>query len=205
MPREGLATKHKLIRAGEQLFARQGIDGALARDIVAHAGQANDSAIQYHFGSRAGLLAAILAKHVQEMEAERQATLAGLGPNPRLATLVRAVVEPVAAKLQSDDGRDFLQIIAQLAGRAQDGIEPEPIRGTALSEQLAMLADACRARLPHAIADERITMMITTMTALLAERARRIGARRRVALDHDVYVANMVDMLTAMLRAPSPI
>lgn len=205
MPREGSATKQKLIRAGERLFARHGIDGALARDIVAHAGQANDSAIQYHFGSRSGLLAAILTKHVQEMEAERQATLASLGANPRLTTLVRAVVGPVAAKLQTEEGRDFLQIIVQLAGHAQAGIEPEPIRGTALARQLAILTDACRARMPTIMADERITMMITAMTALLAERARRIGSRRRVALDHETYTATLVDMLTAMLRAPSTI
>lgn len=205
MPREGLVTKEKLIRSGEQLFARKGIDGALAREIVARAGQANDSAIHYHFGSRSGLLAAILAKHVQQMEAERQTALERLGTNPRLSTLVRAVVEPVAAKLQSEDGRDFLRIIVQLAGHAQYGIEPEPIRGTALARQLAMLADACQARLPKAIADERIGMMITTLTALLAERAGRIEGRRRLPLDHETYVANLVEMLAAALRAPSPI
>lgn len=204
MPREGLPTKEKLIRSGEQLFARQGIDGALTRDIVTRAGQANDSAIHYHFGSRQGLLAAILDKHVQQMEDQRRTAVDRLGTQPRLTTLVRAIVEPVADKLRTEDGRDFLRIIAQLAGHTSAGtVEAEPLRGTALAIQLTMLAAACRTRLPKPIADERIGAMITMLSATLADRARRIDAKRRVTLDHDRYVANLVDMLTAALRAPS--
>ncbi|TDD63787.1 TetR/AcrR family transcriptional regulator, partial [Actinomadura darangshiensis] len=53
------------MRAGARLFAAHGIDAARTRDIVALAGQGNDSAITYHFRSRAGLLDAILRAGVQ--------------------------------------------------------------------------------------------------------------------------------------------
>jgi AcrR family transcriptional regulator len=203
MPREGLQTKDKLLGAGEHLFARQGVHGALTRDIVARAGQANDSAVHYHFGSRQGLLTAILDKHIQQMEQTRRPALAGLGTNPRLAVLVRAIVEPVADKLRTADGRDFLRIIEQLAGQARPGSEPPPLRGTALSDQLALLQKACRARVSDAMALERIALMISMLTAALAQRARQIDGRRRLILDHDAYVANLVAMLTAALRAPT--
>lgn len=203
MPREGSPTKEKLLRAGEQLFARDGIHGALTRDIVTAAGQANDSAIHYHFGSRPGLLAAILDKHVQQMEAERRAALELLGAQPRIATLVRVIVEPVADKLRTEDGRDFLRIIAQLAGRAEPGVDPEPLRGTALADQLNILARLCSDRLGETLAAERITLMITMLTAALADRARRIEARRRLVLEHDDYVADLIDVLAAGLRASS--
>ncbi|HEV7193595.1 MAG TPA: TetR family transcriptional regulator [Jatrophihabitantaceae bacterium] len=204
MPREGLPTKEKLITAGEHLFAREGIDGAHTRDIVTRAGQANDSAIHYHFGSRQGLLSAILDKHVQEMEAERQLAVSRAGTRPRIATVVGAIVEPVADKLRTEDGRNFLRIIAQLAGVTRTGTaEAAPLRGTALAAQLATLETACRSRLPTAIADERIRSMITMLTASLADRAQRIESGRRLQLDHDAYVANLVDMLAAALRAPS--
>lgn len=204
MPREGLQTKEKLIRAGEHLFARAGVDGALTRDIVARAGQANDSAIHYHFGSRRGLLSAILDKHVQQMEAERRATLGRLGDRARLNTVVNAVVAPVAGKLRSEEGRDFLRIIAQLADRApRGGDHGWPLAGTALAEQLDLLHEACRSRLNRDIADERVAMMITTLTAALAERARHLEGGRPLALTHDQYVANLVDVLTAIMRAPS--
>jgi AcrR family transcriptional regulator len=203
VPRKGLPTKEKLTRAAEHLFARTGIDGTLTRDIVARAGQANDSAVHYHFGSRQGLLGAILDKHVQQMEAERRAALKRLGSRPRLGTLVAAIVEPVAAKLRTEDGRDFLRIIAQLSGHPAVGTaDPEPLRGTALSTQLSLLETACRDKLPQPIALERIAVMITMLTAALAQRARQIEASRRLAIDHDAYVANLVNMLTAAVRAP---
>jgi AcrR family transcriptional regulator len=198
-----MPTKAKLIRSGEHLFARQGIDGALTRDIVARAGQANDSAIHYHFGSRQGLLAAIIGQHVQQMEDERHAALAELGSRPQIAALVRSIVEPVADKLRTSEGRDFLRIIAQLADQAQAGTaDAAPLRGTALSTQLSMLEAASRERLAKPIAIERIALMITMLTATLAERARRIEVKRRLPLDHDTYVANLVAMLAAALRAP---
>lgn len=57
----GQETRDKLIRAAEEIFAAQGPDGAQLRDIVRLAGQSNPSAVQYHFGSRAGLLDAVMA------------------------------------------------------------------------------------------------------------------------------------------------
>ncbi|TDC74289.1 TetR family transcriptional regulator, partial [Actinomadura sp. 7K507] len=60
MPKDASATRERLQRAGARLFAAHGIDAARTRDIVALAGQGNDSAITYHFGSRTGLLEAIL-------------------------------------------------------------------------------------------------------------------------------------------------
>jgi 3alpha(or 20beta)-hydroxysteroid dehydrogenase len=57
----GSETREKLIRAAEELFAARGVDGARLREIVALAGQSNPSAVQYHFGSRAGLLDAVTA------------------------------------------------------------------------------------------------------------------------------------------------
>ena len=207
MPRKGLPTKERLISSGEHLFARRGVDGALTRDIVARAGQANDSAIHYHFGSRQGLLAAILDVHIQRMEQVRVPATARLGPSPRLPKLVHAIVEPVAAELNSPDGRDFLRIIAQLSGRSdgagETAAEASPLRGTALAQQLTLLDKLCRAQLPPRLARERIALMICMLTAALAERARQIDARQRVLLDHDTYERNLVAMLTAALRAPA--
>ncbi len=73
MPKDASATREALIRAGAHLFAAHGIDAARTRDIVHHAGQANDSAITYHFGSRAGLLNAVLRNGITRMEPARAA------------------------------------------------------------------------------------------------------------------------------------
>lgn len=187
-------------------MARHGVHGALTRDIVRRAGQANDSAVQYHFGSRTGLLLAILDRHLRDMEEQRKPTLAQLGPDPTLEAVVAAVVEPVAAKLTTESGRDFLRIIAQLAGRAgvRTGEVPDPLVGTALAEQLALLERCCLRRLPEPVARERLAMTITMLTAALADRARRIDDQLPVLLHQRSFVATLVAMLTSALGAPHP-
>ncbi|MFG1998925.1 TetR/AcrR family transcriptional regulator [Spirillospora sp. NPDC048911] len=199
MPRDARATKELLMRAGARLFATEGIDAARTRDIVALAGQANDSAITYHFGSRRGLLAAILRAGVERMEPARAEALGTLDPAD-LRAVVAAIVEPIADELETDEGRDFLRIVVQVAGQAgvRSHTVPALIQDTAIARQLRMLEDACRTFLPEPLALERIAVVIAFLTAALADRTGRDDS----LLDHDAFVADLVEMLTAALRAP---
>ncbi len=56
--------REKLISAADSLFAADGIEGVSQRRILSEAGQRNQSAIQYHFGSRQGLIRAVLERRV---------------------------------------------------------------------------------------------------------------------------------------------
>src|ERR1700712_4375282 len=111
MARAAPVTRARLLRAGERRFARDGVTGARMSDVVRDAGQANDSAVGYHFGSRQGLLEAIVAKHVAAMDDSREVPRR----NASTWTLVEAIVRPTAELLATDDGRDFLRIMEQLA------------------------------------------------------------------------------------------
>lgn len=202
MPRDATQTRDKLIRAGEHRFARDGVAGARLRDIVRDAGQGNDAAIGYHFGSRAGLLNAIVDKHMATMEADRSRTRDDLADKD-LDRLVRMVVLPTADLLKSAEGRDFLRIIEQLASFS--GVragQPAPgIRDTALADQLARLEDLIARDLAPARARERVATLVTFLTATLAERARAIERRPRQPLGHQTYVDEIVAMLAAALAA----
>jgi AcrR family transcriptional regulator len=199
MPRDATTTRDRLLRAGEHLFARKGVDGAPTAEIVALAGQGNDSAVHYHFGSRHGLLAAIVERHLHRMEDVREP----VPDDADLPAVVAAVIEPLAAELDTEDGRDFLRITAQLAG--QSGVRthdlPDPIAGTALADQLALLERRCAAIVGERVALERMAAMITMLTAALADRARRIDEDLPVLLSHDDYVTDLVTMLTAAVGA----
>lgn len=207
VPKDARATRDALMRAGAHLFAAHGIDAARTRDIVALAGQGNDSAVTYHFGSRAGLLEAILRAGVTRMEPARAATLPGLDARD-LRGIVAAIVEPTAAELRTRQGRDFLRITAQLAGRAgiRDHRIPPVIEGTALGEQLRLLETACRAAIPEPLALERISLFIAFLTAALADRTGRVdpGDGERTLIAHDTFVADLTAMLTAALHAAPP-
>lgn len=202
MSRAAESTRDRLLAAGSLLFARDGVDGALTRSIVTQAGQGNDSAVNYHFGSRLGLLGAILDRQMAAIEARQP-------PGPPPASIPRLIADitiPVSGELESVEGREFLRIIVQLAG--QSGVTtrkmPNPLRSSTIGRQLEALDAALRAELPEEVALERISMLIGMLTAVLADRARRIDGAQPILLDHASFVANTVSMLTAAMLAPVP-
>jgi AcrR family transcriptional regulator len=202
MPRDATRTREALLRAAERRFARDGVAGARMSDVVRDAGQRNDSAVGYHFGSREGMLRAIVARHLATMEAGR-ATSAGRLADADLRTIVGFVVEPTAALLASPSGRDFLRITEQLAAYAgvRTGRPALAIRGTVLADQLAALEARLEERMPRPMARERVAALVTFLTASLAERARSVETGRRPVLSHRRYVAELVTMLTGALDA----
>lgn len=197
MARDATQTRALLLRAGEQRFARDGVAGAKLSDIVRDAGQRNDSAVGYHFGSRQGLLAAIVAKHMEVMEAERVVP----APGADVTAVVRSIVVPTAALLATEDGRDFLRIIEQLAGWSGIGTSQpnQVLSGTVIGSQLARLEALLVPRLGTTIARERGALLVTFLTAALAERARSREAGARQRLNHERFVDHLVNVLSGGL------
>ncbi len=111
------------------MFASKGINGVSLREITRAAGQRNSSALQYHFGDRAGLVRAVVEKHRADTEPRRYALLdqyEAVG-SPDLDVLSAALVAPLAAKLSDPDGgRAYLQINAEIYTRQSDPIEVTP-------------------------------------------------------------------------------
>ena len=114
------ATRQRLILAAAEWFAERGIDGVHPAEILAHAGQRNVSAIQYHFGSWEGLIVAVLQPREDirgPIEHERSSMLAAMDARDGAATLrdaVEALVRPSAAALATHDGRCFIRVAAQV-------------------------------------------------------------------------------------------
>lgn len=199
MARDATLTRERLLRAGEQRFARDGVAGAKISDIVRDAGQRNDSAVGYHFGSRQGLLTAIVAKHMAVMEKHRVVP----GADADLREVVEAIVVPTAELLGTEDGRDFLRITEQLAAFSGVGTgnPNEVLEGTAIGEQLARLVPLLELRLDPVLTRERIALLVTFLTAALAERARSREAGDRPRLDHERFVGHLVNVLSGALAA----
>ena len=93
----GAATRERLMRSAERLFAERGIDAVSIRDITGAAG-ANSASIHYHFGSKAGLVEAILAWRAAEVGTRRGAWLDRIeaAESPSLQEVVEAFVVPTA-------------------------------------------------------------------------------------------------------------
>ena len=94
----GVATREALVETAERLFAEQGIETVSLRDVSKAAGQRNHNAAQYHFGDRAGLVAAVYDHRMRLVNERRHAMLAAAaaeGLDDDVPTLVAAVVVPL--------------------------------------------------------------------------------------------------------------
>ncbi|WP_145902970.1 TetR/AcrR family transcriptional regulator [Kitasatospora viridis] len=203
-------TREKLILAAEQLFATQGVDGAQTRDIVRLAGQANPSAVQYHFGSRAGLLEEIMKGRQDRVEhalAPRLPELMAMG----LPDLLRTLVGAEATELGTERGRCALRISAQVSH--QSGIRtrtPHPTLAGGgywrlfdhIGERLATQPGA--PGLPEPVRLERLDLALTLIGAALADRARQYTDGEQPLTDEPFFLADLAGMATALLQAPAP-
>jgi AcrR family transcriptional regulator len=201
VPRDATATKERLLREAERLFARHGLYRVTMREITEAAGQRNVSAIQYHFGSREGVLDTILTRHGDPTDEARGKVLARLGASPSTRELMAALVIPYASHLATPQGRDYLRIVVQMTGAFSTWREPNPGTGPWLRDILTALEER-PGELPAAIRRERVVEMIMLMTSALAERARLIEEGAALALDEPTFLANLTDVLVGVLESP---
>jgi AcrR family transcriptional regulator len=202
-------TKARLLGAGERLFARDGIHRARLRELNALAGQRNSSALHYHFGSRRGLVDAILLAHQSAIDASLRSRLDELGAGTRpvaVRDLVEAVIRPLARELETASGRDFLRIVPQLLPAMSAGLRsgrPEPI--TPETGRLLALLDRAMEPLPTDVRRERLVAYALLLTSVLADRAHQVETGQPQVLDAEQFVAHLVDIVTAALTAPSTV
>ena len=109
-------TVDELLNVAERLFARHGVENVPLTRIVGSSGQRNRSALHYHFGSRAGLLAAVLDRRLRHINAQRHGMLDVTAPaNGKLANTVRALVAPLCLAVLSEPwGGDYVSILGQV-------------------------------------------------------------------------------------------
>ena len=115
--------RERLLDTAERLFAERGISGVSLREITEAAGQRNASVVQYHFGSRGGLVAAVVQRRMATVDAARSARLDAAsadGRAPDLHEAMRILVEPLAECLRTESGRAYLRIVQHLVDEPTD-------------------------------------------------------------------------------------
>ncbi len=92
----GDATRKRILKQAERLFAKTGIDAVSIRDITDAAG-VNSAAIHYHFGSKSGLIEALLARWAGELVERRGKLLDRIEAQSkvRLRDVVEVLVLPM--------------------------------------------------------------------------------------------------------------
>lgn len=118
MKRAPRATSERLLDAAELLFAKRGFHGVSVREIT-KAANADLSLVNYHFGTKRGLLSAVVERRGEILNRERLERLekvvrdAGSAP-PELEDVVDAFLDPVFERAVSEDPgwRNYFALVA---------------------------------------------------------------------------------------------
>ncbi|MER7702666.1 TetR family transcriptional regulator [Kitasatospora sp. NPDC097605] len=200
----GQGTRERLLRAAEELFATRGVEASMTKDIVRLAGQSNPSAVQYHFGSREGLLEAIMAARQERTERALAPHLPALA-EADLSGLLGALVAAEATELRTEQGRHCLRISAQTSRNS--GVRtrtPHPTLAGGGYWRLIELTEERISALPEPIRLERLDLVLTLIGAALADRAHQYLDGSAPLTDEETFLADLVAMSAAMLAAPAP-
>lgn len=211
VPVDATRTRELLLAAGARHFAERGIHAAQMREVVRAAGQANDSAVHYHFGSREGLLAAVLEQHAAFL-AEREHRLLEVAqgrPDDDLAAALEALVRPATELAETGwSGRCYLVIVADLIADEQHDTDPDVQAALERSGGVPVyeLITARMPAMPDDVRAERLALLTSFILRSIGDRARaeERGSVQRLALDTESFVRNLVSMCTGMLRAELP-
>jgi AcrR family transcriptional regulator len=197
--------------AAAQGFAEHGVFNASLIEITRQAGQRNRAALHYHFGSREGVLCAVLEQHVGFL-ARREGELLEVAlrsPSTDVNSVVEAIVRPAAELAESGwRGRSCLLIIAELAGENPSQLSPKVqamLDRTGGNEVYALLATRM-APVSHEVQIERFALITAFILRAVADRARSLGQRARKGrpqLDFEAFVQNLVAMVAAAMAAPN--
>ena len=108
------ATRAALIAAAERLIAQKGLADVSTREILQEAGQRNQSALQYHFGSKNGLVRATISERTRLIDERRLELMAEWTKDPDFEQIIDVLVLPLAELARREDGgRNYLIFLSQ--------------------------------------------------------------------------------------------
>ncbi|MFJ8194094.1 TetR/AcrR family transcriptional regulator [Streptomyces sp. NPDC096094] len=177
--RAGL-TREALLVAAERLFAERGVHAVSHREISRTAGQGNNAAVGYHFGTRAALVRAIVGKHAAQMEAIRAGLVRETGDSADLRRWVACVVLPVT---------EYLEVLGTPSwlARFNAQVMADPVLYAVMMDESSRRApslsclldglDRCVPAASPAIVRERRVMARHLIVQMCAERERALAER----------------------------
>jgi AcrR family transcriptional regulator len=200
------SARERLIITAERLFAERGMRGVSLREIGTEAGQRNNSASQYHFGSKAGLIEAIFAYRMGTINQRRLAAIAELdqrGSGLELRGLVEAYIHPLAETVGDTDGEGwYVRFLANvLADPSATFTSTEHRDFTAGLDEVLRRLDRVLRDVPEPIRSERIRVFGAMVVNVLAARE---GSWTTTAgeIPIPLLLADLVDMAVGLLAAP---
>src|ERR1700728_2484594 len=175
------STQEAILAAAERLYAEHGMFAVSNRQVSEAAGQGNNAAVGYHFGTKADLVRAIERKHrgpVEELREQLVADLLSSGGNPELRDWVACLVRPLTDHL-ADLGNPTWYARFAAQAMTDPAYYNIVVKGALSSPSLVQVVDGFNQCLPNLPADvpfERNIMAPNLLMHTCADRERALAA-----------------------------
>lgn len=170
-------TRELILAAAERLFAERGVYGVSNRQISEAAGQGNNAAVGYHFGTKADLVRAISRKHTEQIEVSRARMVREVEGSADVRDWVTCLVRPFTEHMATRGSPTwFARFGAQvMTDPALRQILVEEGLNTPALHQILLGLNRCRPDLPAEVRAERHDMARQLMVHMWAERERALA------------------------------
>jgi len=199
------ATRESILTAAERLFAEHGVLAVSNRQVSEAAGQGNNTAVGYHFGTKADLVKAIARKHLTRIEDVRQRMVDGIGDSADVRDWISCLVRPVTEHLAATGSPTwFARFGAQVM--TDPTLRPILVEETQSSPSLVRILDGLNDSLPDLpddVRSERYDMARQLLVHMIAERERALADNTPTprATWHDA-ANGLIDALVGLWLAP---
>jgi AcrR family transcriptional regulator len=200
------ATRDLILATAERLFAEHGVFAISNRQVSEAAGQGNNAAVGYHFGTKNDLVRAIIRRHSEQIEQLRAEMAAEIDDSTNLRDWVACLVRPSTEHFAAQGNptwyaRFSAQVMTDPALR--EIMFDEAFSSSASLQKVVGGMLRCLPDLPDDVRQERGDMARQLMVHMLAERERALaeGTLTPRTSWHDAGTG-LIDAIVGMWQAP---
>ncbi|WP_443062980.1 TetR/AcrR family transcriptional regulator [Streptomyces sp. NBC_00440] len=198
-------TREAILDVAERMFAEHGVFAVSNRQISEAAGQGNNAAVGYHFGTKTDLLRAIVRRHSEPIDTVRRRMVDATGDSAEVRDWVACLVRPSTEHLaELTHPTWYARFGAQLM---TDPVLREMVIDESFGPSIQRTLDGlnrCLPGLPLPVRIERGDMARNLLVHMLAERERALADGAHTArASWQTYATGLIDAITAIWLAPA--
>ena len=199
------STQEAILKAAERLYAEHGVFAVSNRQVSEAAGQGNNAAVGYHFGTKTDLVRAIEHKHRGPIDFLREQMIVRTGESGDLRDWVGCLVQPLTDHLAAlGNPTWYARFAAQvMTDPAYHGIV---VRDALSSPSFVQVIDGMNSCLPDLPTDVRVERNIMARNLLMhscADRERALAHGASVPRSSwSAAAAGLIDAIVGLWRAP---
>ncbi|CDQ46552.1 MULTISPECIES: TetR/AcrR family transcriptional regulator [Mycolicibacterium] len=199
------STRETILTAAERLYAEHGVFAVSNRQVSEAAGQGNNAAVGYHFGTKTDLVRAIEQRHREPIEQIRERLVARTDEHTDLRGWVECLVRPLTDHL-ADLGNPtwYARFAAQaMADPAYHGIVVRDALSSASLVQVIEGINRCLPELPAEVRYERNIMARNLLMHSCADRERALNTGSMpVVRTWSAAGGGLIDAIVGLWLAP---